>query len=366
MEYYSALAKRRRDEKQQPASVALASSLSDTARRKSPRLLNGAKLELDTQPSSPYENNDVTKQIATNTDRRMKRKLPEDAIEVMMTKSSCKSPRLLLAEPSLESSDSETDVEEQPTQYIIGTRLTKEFFIEEQDGNQLFYGYITKFNSKNRTYSVLYDDGDKEDIPEVEMKMLVSKVSSKPSNLAKNIYPIGTHMSKVFYIDEQKCNELCYGEIIRYNVSKNLYSVLYDDGDEDDISEAEMKVFVNNATRKQPNKTNSAPRIFCSYKGCSNQEKNKGVCIRHGATKRKLCNYKGCTNIAVSFGVCNRHGAPRSKKKNDCTYEGCTKWAQRRGLCNKHGGGKKNSCKHKGCNRWAQKRGLCRIHDDNV
>ena len=165
-------------------------------------------------------------------------------------------------------------------------------------------------------------------------------------------------MSKVFYIDEQKCNELCYGE--------NLYSVLYDDGDEDDISEAEMKVFVNNATRKQPNKTNSAPRIFCSYKGCSNQEKNKGVCIRHGATKRKLCNYKGCTNIAVCFGVCNRHGAPRSKKKNDCTYEGCTKWAQRRGLCNKHGGGKKNSCKHKGCNRWAQKRGLCRIHHDHV
>ena len=215
-----------------------------------------------------------------------------------------------------------------------------------------------------------------EDIPEVEMKMLVSKVRSNPSNLAKNIYPIGTRMAKVFYIEEQKCNELCYGEIIRYNMSKgkDLYSVLYDDGDEDDISEAEMKMFVNNATRKQPNKTNSAPRIFCSYKGCSNQERNKGLCIRHGATKRKLCNYKGCCNQSRGKGVCVRHGAPKQiyypgRVRKICSRKKCTTFATKSGVCWRHGGRwstkkrvRVRDCTYEGCTKWAQRRGLCNKH----
>jgi hypothetical protein len=48
------------------------------------------------------------------------------------------------------------------------------------------------------------------------------------------------------------------------------------------------------------------------------------VCIRHGA-KVKLCSSDGCTNIAVKGGVCIRHGA---EKKKRCSSEGCTKFSR--------------------------------------
>eukprot|EP00985_Skeletonema_marinoi_P008050 scaffold3586_cov115-Skeletonema_marinoi.AAC.6 len=47
---------------------------------------------------------------------------------------------------------------------------------------------------------------------------------------------------------------------------------------------------------------------LCSSEGCTNQAKQGGVCIKHGA-KAKLCSSEGCTNVVVKGGVCIRHGA---------------------------------------------------------
>jgi len=47
---------------------------------------------------------------------------------------------------------------------------------------------------------------------------------------------------------------------------------------------------------------------ICSANGCTNVVVKGGVCVRHGANrKRKLCSREGCTNIAQKGGVCKTH-----------------------------------------------------------
>jgi hypothetical protein len=47
---------------------------------------------------------------------------------------------------------------------------------------------------------------------------------------------------------------------------------------------------------------------LCSVEGCTNHSKRGGVCIKHGA-KKKRCSTEGCTNQVIKGGVCKRHGA---------------------------------------------------------
>jgi len=101
----------------------------------------------------------------------------------------------------------------------------------------------------------------------------------------------------------------------------------------------------------------------CSADGCTNKVIKGGVCWRHGAkdtakvkqrkrcssadvpsksktdecawgigarVKRKLCSSSdGCTNQVRKGGVCVRHGAKRKRWSND----GCTNSAEIRGAC---------------------------------
>jgi hypothetical protein len=43
-------------------------------------------------------------------------------------------------------------------------------------------------------------------------------------------------------------------------------------------------------------------RKRCRHEGCTNQAKNGGVCITHGANV-KLCSFEGCPNHAQKGGV---------------------------------------------------------------
>jgi len=64
---------------------------------------------------------------------------------------------------------------------------------------------------------------------------------------------------------------------------------------------------------------------ICSANGCTNMVVKGGVCVRHGANrKRKLCSREGCTNIAQKGGVCIRHRAKTHHVING-------------GVCRKHG-----------------------------
>ena len=51
----------------------------------------------------------------------------------------------------------------------------------------------------------------------------------------------------------------------------------------------------------------------CSNKGCANNAKKGGECIKHGA-RVKLCSSEGCTNNFLRAGMCRRHWASWTKK----------------------------------------------------
>jgi len=59
--------------------------------------------------------------------------------------------------------------------------------------------------------------------------------------------------------------------------------------------------------------------------GITNQVRQGGVCIRHGA-KVKRCSSEGCRNNAQTGGECKRHGA----RVNICISEVCISVCSRR------------------------------------
>ena len=61
--------------------------------------------------------------------------------------------------------------------YPVGTRIAKEFFLDKSMKKKMFGGFIFRYNSRTRTYSVLYDDGDQELISATEMGALVDKAT---------------------------------------------------------------------------------------------------------------------------------------------------------------------------------------------
>lgn len=74
----------------------------------------------------------------------------------------------------------------------------------------------------------------------------------------------------------------------------------------------------------------------CVHPECTNKARGKeGVCIRHGAKKKRKCTHDGCTSNAVlAGGVCKKHG--NKKYVYTCKLEGCKSQAKRGGLCGRH------------------------------
>jgi len=77
----------------------------------------------------------------------------------------------------------------------------------------------------------------------------------------------------------------------------------------------------------------------------TNDAQNGGVCIKHGAKKRrKICTHEGCTKLSQNGGVCAKHGAVLKT----CKHEGCTNQRKQRGFCTRHYNlsiGRWNECK---------------------
>ena len=69
----------------------------------------------------------------------------------------------------------------------------------------------------------------------------------------------------------------------------------------------------------------------CRREGCANTAKRGGVCVAHGARKKR-CSHEGCANGVVTGGICITHGARTQR----CKSEGCAKRTQKGGLCRGH------------------------------
>ena len=62
--------------------------------------------------------------------------------------------------------------------------------------------------------------------------------------MKKQRYAVGVKIKKVFY-DVDGTGDLYDGHIESYNKDTNTYHILYDDGDEEDLSEAEVDAIVD-------------------------------------------------------------------------------------------------------------------------
>jgi len=69
----------------------------------------------------------------------------------------------------------------------------------------------------------------------------------------------------------------------------------------------------------------------CRREGCANTAKRGGVCVAHGARKKR-CSHEVCANGVVAGGVCITHGA----RTQLCKSEGRAKRTQKGGLCPGH------------------------------
>ena len=94
----------------------------------------------------------------------------------------------------------------------------------------------------------------------------------------------------------------------------------------------QVTVTVRNITR-----INNPGTPRCSIDECPNQAIKGGVCVTHGAKKRKKCSIDECPNLAIKGGVCVTHGA----KKKKCSIDECPNQAQKGGVCVTHGAKKR-------------------------
>jgi hypothetical protein len=79
-----------------------------------------------------------------------------------------------------------------------------------------------------------------------------NKATTDPQSAAANTnvkevkkqrYAVGVKVKKIFYVDG--IGELYDGHIESYNKDTHTYHILYDDGDEEDLSEAEVDAIVD-------------------------------------------------------------------------------------------------------------------------
>lgn len=138
------------------------------------------------------------------------------------------------------------------------------------------------------------------------------------------------------------------------------------------INKKASKICSNEVSIKPGAKSKTKYRYYrhrvklCSHEGCTNNAQTGGVCIKHGAKKKRYeCSYDGCTNQVQIGGVCKRHGAKRKKYTYTCSHEGCTNHVVKGGVCRRHGAQAK-LCKHEGCTNQAIIGGVCWSHGAKV
>lgn len=249
---------------------------------------------------------------------------------------------------------------------------------------------------------------------------------SKYSSFQRSMNYFG--FKKKMHKDKGKLNPCSY---IHEGLGKEPSSILSlrrrQKGDKESSDDAAAGEKSSGEKRKDPSSSaedgtpKKRSRRKCNVSDCTNQAKNGGICIKHGAKlperkNRKVCAKEECDNIAQKAGVCRAHaerckkeGCDNRAKKGDtclkhvssskkrrhseedahdhshshdhgeekstkarkkkatdtpkkkvCKSEGCEKKPVRRGVCNDHGG--RQTCKSEGCDNVAKEAGVCRKH----
>lgn len=108
-------------------------------------------------------------------------------------------------------------------------------------------------------------------------------------------------------------------------------------------------------------------KLTCNVVGCtapSNTIKY-GLCTEH-RKGRKTCKIDGCDNGIVESGVCIKHGAERKRKVKLCKVDGCpNKGKGKECLCTSHGGCR-YACKVPDCTKYARNKGVCIEHGARI
>jgi hypothetical protein len=112
---------------------------------------------------------------------------------------------------------------------------------------------------------------------------------------------------------------------------------------DNDLQSAEVANIMLEFSRSDPTLSESIhnqkqPKRICKVPSCTNGTVQGGLCISHGA-RRKKCSEPGCTKNVKTKGKCSTHGPERKK----CVVDGCGKSAVQGGKCKGHGGVRRNS-----------------------
>jgi hypothetical protein len=124
--------------------------------------------------------------------------------------------------------------------YPVGTTLSKMFLDGTIGKERAFSGTVVKYDSIRGLYWVKYEDGDDEELSEKKLSGIIC--GSKESMLPK--YPLGTYVSKMFLDDDLGQEQAFSGKVMQYDSTRDLYSITYEDGDEEELSEKELRMIV--------------------------------------------------------------------------------------------------------------------------
>jgi hypothetical protein len=79
-----------------------------------------------------------------------------------------------------DSSSDDSDEEVGGQKYKLGTRIYKEFLDEETCELRVFEGKVKRFNTKEKFYEVIYEDGDEEEMTATQIKKYLQKPTIAP------------------------------------------------------------------------------------------------------------------------------------------------------------------------------------------
>ena len=153
--------------------------------------------------------------------------------------------------------------------FTIGTTLSKVFHDPDaSNGERSFAGEITEYDRALKLYMVVYEDGDKEELNEAEVEILVDRrknvkktaanrstnkthelekkaadkveKSNGASNNAEQKYGIGSLVSKEFEDDEFGVTRPFDGSVTYYDFKSHSYTVTFENNIVEKMSEASL------------------------------------------------------------------------------------------------------------------------------
>jgi len=113
------------------------------------------------------------------------------------------------------------------------------------------------------------------------------KDTSVEAGTAQPKYSIGTVVSKVFHLDDEGVDRPFSGKVSAYDFEEGLYSITYEDGDEEEMNEMELEEIVVGIkkTNKQKGKKKDKPTTKKRKRMCGNCD----ACLRDDCGKCVYC-----------------------------------------------------------------------------